>query len=168
MASEQAKKATKGVLPLLIFLGVGAVVIPPTIIVLTAGMMPSIVATFITVNQVKGSVAAMTAMNLAGVIPVVGFLWQRGHTVDQAFNLLSDVFMWLMMLGGAGVAAFLLWGVPIVVQAVYEMQARHIIGRLEKRRMKMIEEWGGRIIEDSRVEPSVPKKSEKSDTEKET
>ena len=167
MSTDQAKQATKGVLPLLIFLGVGAVVVPPTIIVLAVGMIPSIVATFVNPGRVKGSIAAMTALNLAGVVPVIGFLWERGHTIDNALRLLADVFMWLLMFGGAGVAAFLLWGVPIVVQGVYEVQSRRMIGKLEKRRMKMIEEWGGRIVEDSKtgVPGSGKAKKKKSDTE---
>ncbi len=164
MSADQAKQATKGMLPLLIFLGVGAVVVPPTIIVLTVGMIPSIVATFVNPGRVKGSIAAMTALNLAGVVPVIGFLWERGHTIDQAMRLLTDVFMWLLMFGGAGIAAFLLWGVPIVVQGVYEVQARHMIGKLEKRRMKMIEEWGGRIVEDSKTGVPGSGKKKESDT----
>ncbi|MBE7637951.1 hypothetical protein GUA87_13925 [Sneathiella sp. P13V-1] len=165
MSADQAKEATKGVLPLLIFLGVGAVVAPPTIIVLTVGMIPSIVATFVNPSRVKGSIAAMTALNLAGVVPVIGFLWERGHTIDQAMRLLTDVFMWLLMFGGAGIAAFLLWGVPIVVQGVYEVQARHLVGKLEKRRMKMIEEWGGRIVEDSKTGVPGSAKSQKKESD---
>jgi len=99
----------------------------------------------------------MVALNLAGVIPVMGFLWQRGASIDNALMLLSDVYMWLMMYGGAGIAGFLLWGVPAVVQSFYDVQARQYIKRLEKRRSKMIEEWGGQIIEDAKVQPVVTK-----------
>jgi hypothetical protein len=155
MAEEQVtSKSGKGLLPVLIFIGVGSVVIPPTIIVLACGMIPSIIATFVNPPRIKGSVAAMTAFNLAGVIPVIGFLWERGHTIDQAMRLLLDVYMWLMMYGGAGVAAFMLWGVPMVVQAFYEVQARHMIGKMQKRRDKMIQEWGGQIIEDAKTQSS--------------
>lgn len=143
------KKAT---FPLLIFIGVCSVVAPPTMIILTVGMIPSVVATFINPSRVKGSIASMTALNLAGVLPVVGFLWQRGHTIDQALNLLTDIFMWLLMFGGAGIATFLLWGVPLVVQAFYEVQAGQLIKRLERRRTKLIEEWGGQIIDDSKIQ----------------
>lgn len=146
------RSSSKATFPLMIFIGVCSVVAPPTMVVLMCGMIPSIVATFLNPSRVKGSIAAMTALNLAGVIPVVGFLWQRGHTIDQALRLLSDVFMWLVMFGGAGIAAFLLWGLPIVVQAFYEVQARQVIKRLERRRAKLIEEWGGQIIEDAKLQ----------------
>lgn len=157
MASKvKAQKSGKGgFIPLLIFIGVCSVVAPPTMIVLACGMIPTVIAIFLSPSRVKGSMASMAALNLAGVIPVLGFLWERGHTLDHAVRLLTDPFMWLFMFGGAGVAAFLLWGVPIVVLAFYEVKARQVIKRYEKRRAKLIEEWGGQIIEDTKIQSSA-------------
>ncbi len=146
----KSKSKSKATFPLMIFIGACSVMAPPTMIILACGMIPSIIAIFLSPARAKGALASMVALNLAGVIPVVGFLWQRGHTIDQAARLLTDVFMWLMMFGGAGVAGFLLWGVPIVVQAAYEVQAVQFVKRLERRRSKLIEEWGGQIIEDAK------------------
>jgi len=153
----QSNTRAKGYVPLLVFIALGSVFAPPTIIVLAVGMIPSIIARFANPARVPGTIASMIALNLAGVIPALGFLWERGHTIDQALDLLSDPYMWLMMYGGAGVAAFLLWGVPTVVLAFYEVQAKQHIKRLEKRRSKMIEEWGAQIIEDSKIQPSAGK-----------
>ncbi len=153
-AKTRGNANTKPLFPMMIFIGVCSVVAPPTMLVLGCGMVPSVVATFLNTSKVKGSIAAMFAFNLAGVIPVLGYLWQRGHTFDQAARLLTDVYMWLLMFGSAGIAAFLLWGVPIVVQAGYEVQARQVIKRLERRRSKLIEEWGGQIIEDAKIQPA--------------
>ncbi len=156
-ADAQNGNASKGYAPLLIFIGLGSVFVPPFIIILSVGMIPSIIAKFANPTRVRGTIASMVALNLAGVIPVMGFLWQRGASIDNALMLLSDVYMWLMMYGGAGIAGFLLWGVPAVVQSFYDVQARQYIKRLEKRRSKMIEEWGGQIIEDAKVQPVVTK-----------
>lgn len=151
MAQKPKSKPTnKATFPLMVFIGMCSVMAPPTMIVLACGMVPSIVAIFLSPARAKGALASMVALNLAGVIPVIGFLWERGHTIDQAARLLTDVFMWLIMFGGAGVAGFLLWGVPILVQAAYEVQAVQMIKRLERRRSKLIEEWGGQIIEDAK------------------
>jgi len=152
-AKNKAPSNTKPLFPLMVFIGICSVVAPPTMIVIAAGMVPTVVATFLNTSKVKGSIAAMFALNLAGVIPVLGFLWTRGHSIDQAVRLLTDVFMWLLMFGSAGVAAFLLWGVPIVVQAGYEVQARQAINKLGRRRSKLIEEWGGQIIDDAKIQP---------------
>ncbi|WP_025899254.1 hypothetical protein [Sneathiella glossodoripedis] len=152
----QIKKRSSSVAKLLICVGLGAVFVPPTVIILGVGMVPTFVARFANPNRVRGTVAAMAAFNLAGIVPVLGILYDRGHTIEQAFRLLSDVYMWLMMYGGAGMAAFLLWGVPLVVQGGYEMQARQYIKRLEKRRSRMIEEWGGQIVADAKILPANP------------
>jgi hypothetical protein len=56
--------------------------------------------------------------------------------------------MWLAMLGGAGIAVFLAWAIPIVVFAAYELQARTSLSRLEKQRSKLVEEWGGQFVSD--------------------
>jgi hypothetical protein len=150
------KKRSSSVAKLLICVGLGSVFAPATIIILGFGLVPTFVARFVNPNRVRGTVAAMAAFNLAGVIPVLGMLYEKGHTIDQAFRLLADVYMWLLMYGGAGLAGFLLWGVPIVVQGGYEIQARQYIKRLDKRRSRMIEEWGGQIVEDAKILPSNP------------
>jgi cell division protein FtsB len=56
--------------------------------------------------------------------------------------------MWLAMFGGAGLAVFLSWAVPIVVFSASELQAKAMIAKLQKRRMKLVEEWGGQFVAD--------------------
>ncbi|PHQ71117.1 MAG: hypothetical protein COB93_03825, partial [Sneathiella sp.] len=82
-------------------------------------------------------------------IPVLGILWQRGHNFDQAFLLLSDVYMWLAMFGGAGIAAFLSSGIPVFVCAIYDVQANADARRLLRQRSKLVEEWGGQLVQDA-------------------
>lgn len=125
---------------------------PPTMLVLLSGMIPSIFAALLNAQRTGGNLAAMIALNLAGVIPVIGILWQRGQTFAEAFRILSDVYMWLAMFGGAGIAAFLTWAVPSFVLAYYEVQAKSNVRKLQKQRDHLIEEWGGQLIEDARPE----------------
>ncbi len=110
-------------------------------------MIPSLVAILLKTER-TGTLAAMLAFNLAGIIPVIGILWERGQNFQEAFKLLSDVYMWLAMFGGAGIAVFLAWAVPIVVFAAYELQAKANIVKLEKQRSKLVEEWGGQFVTD--------------------
>lgn len=158
MAAKEKKSSTKSSLPLLlVFVGVLGVVAPPTLLVMLVGMLPSIVGIVISPARVKPAMASMFSLNLAGVLPVIGFLWQRGQTFERAFQLLTDVYMWGLMFGSAGLAAFLIWGVPIGVHAVYELQANTLTGRLKKRREKLVEEWGGQIFEDAKIMPAKKK-----------
>lgn len=140
---------------LLIFSGLGIVFIPPTMIVIFAGMIPSLVAILLNTER-TGGIATMISFNLAGVIPVVGILWERGQTFSEALKILSDVYMWLAMFGGAGLAVFLTWAVPVVVFSAYELQAKANIAKLQKRRAKLIEEWGGQFVADMRDIPKAP------------
>ncbi|TNE41342.1 MAG: hypothetical protein EP348_01065 [Alphaproteobacteria bacterium] len=134
-------------IPVMIFIAVGLVFYPPSMLVLLAGMIPSIVALVLQTNR-GSSLASMIAFNLAGVIPVVGLLWERGQNFQNAFAILSDVYMWLTMFGGAGLAMFLDWAVPICVYALYDLQAKAVISRLKGQRQKLIEEWGGQFAAD--------------------
>lgn len=133
----------------MVFTGLGIVFIPPTMLVVFAGLIPSLVAILLNTGRI-GSVATMLAFNIAGILPVVGILWERGQTFSEAFRLLSDVYMWLAMFGGAGIGMFLSWALPIVVFSVYELRAKAAISRLQKRRAKLVEEWGGQFIADIR------------------
>ncbi|WP_339630601.1 hypothetical protein [uncultured Sneathiella sp.] len=131
----------------MVFSGLGLVFAPPTMLILIVGMIPSLVAILLKTER-TGALAAMLAFNLAGIIPVIGILWERGQTFREAFKLLSDVYMWLSMFGGAGIAVFLAWAVPIVVFSAYELQAKANIAKLEKQRSKLVEEWGGQFVTD--------------------
>ncbi|USG62718.1 hypothetical protein NBZ79_06975 [Sneathiella marina] len=128
-----------------IFVALGAVFFPPTMMVLLSGMIPSIVAALLNTKRGSGSLPAMIALNLAGVIPVLGILWQRGGNFHQAFLLLADVYMWLAMFGGAGIAMFLTWSVPVCVYAIYDVQAKSSIRKLLKQRRKLVDEWGNQV-----------------------
>jgi hypothetical protein len=157
MAEKKAKKAGKQpdrktgqnilVIWILILVGIGLVFVPPTMLVLLSGMIPSIVAALVN-SQRAGELAALISFNLAGVIPVVGILWERGQTFHEAFLLLADVYMWLAMFGGAAVSLFLAWAVPVVVFAAYELQAKATATKLLKQRARLIEEWGGQFVTD--------------------
>lgn len=135
---------------IMIFIAFGLVLMPPTMLILLSGMIPSIVAVLLNGNGAGGNLAALMAFNLAGVIPVIGILWERGQTFAHAFALLSDVYIWLSMFGGAGIAVFLTWAVPVCVFSLYELQAKSTVGKLYRQRQKLIEEWGGQFAADIR------------------
>lgn len=135
-----------------IFVALGAVFFPPTMLVLLSGMIPSIVAALLNTRRGNSNLPAMIALNLAGVIPVLGILWQRGGSFDQAFYLLADAYMWLAMFGGAGIAMFLTWSVPVCVYAIYDVQAKSSVRKLLKQRQKLVEEWGNQVAGNTTAE----------------
>ncbi len=164
--AENAKKSANGtesnvgqniaLFWVLILSGLGIVFVPPTMLILIAGMIPSFVALLLNTDR-SGSLAAMLAFNLAGVITVIGILRERRQTYQEAIKILADVYMWLAMLSGAGVAVFLAWAVPVVVFSTYELQARASLARLQKQRTKLIEEWGGQFVSDMKETSQRPR-----------
>lgn len=160
MAENSEKKSVqkaghkKPVFWVLVFIGCGTALFPPTLLVLLSGMIPSIVAALLNTSRIGGNLASMIALNLSGVIPVLGILWQRGHNFDEAFLILSDPYMWLAMFGGAAIATFLSWGVPIFVFAVYEVKAKAAARKLMRQRGKLLEEWGDQLAEDAKARTS--------------
>ncbi len=79
-------------------------------------------------------------------------LWDQGHRVDVALDLLADPFNWLLMLGPAVVALGMLSFLPTVAGTVLQMKARQRLAVLRTRQEKLVEEWGAEVIgEDSRA-----------------
>jgi hypothetical protein len=144
---QQAGTHRKPVFWISIFVALGTVFFPPTMLVLLSGMIPSIVAALLNTRRGNGNLPAMIALNLSGVIPVLGILWQRGGTFHEAFILLVDVYMWLAMFGGAGIAMFLTWSVPVCMYAIYDVQAKSSVRKLLKQQRKLVEEWGAQVGE---------------------
>lgn len=75
------------------------------------------------------------------------YFMATGGTFHEAFILLVDVYMWLAMFGGAGIATFLTWSVPVCVYAIYDVQAKSSVRKLLKQQRKLVEEWGAQVGE---------------------
>ena len=122
----------------------------PTFLILAGGMTPSIVSLMTERRKGKNATRCMATMNLTGVAPVLLKLWDQGHRVDVALDLLADPFNWLLMLGPAVVALGMLSFLPTVAGTVLQMKARQRLAALRTRQEKLVEEWGAEVIgEDS-------------------
>lgn len=94
----------------------------PTLLVCT-GLLPTLVAIFTERDNRGSGIAAVGYMNLAGVLPFLVDLWQKGQTMDVAMAIIRDPFTWVVMLGSAGVGHLILFAVPpAVVMFTYNRQ----------------------------------------------
>lgn len=145
-----AGKAPRLVLWLTVLTGVGLGVLfvfPAIFVIVCVGMAPSMIAVFVDPDRNLRALPCTVALNLAGVIPVVALLWQQGNSLNDATELLHDVFIWALMYTGVALSMFLLWIAPVIVKAVLETVARHGRWRLERARERMLKEWGEGIAE---------------------
>jgi hypothetical protein len=122
----------------------------PTFLILIGGMTPSIVSFMTERRAGKNASRCMATLNLTGVAPVLFKLWNQGHRVNVALDLLADPVNWLLMLGPAVVALGMLSFLPTVAGTVLQMQARQRLAALKIRQEKLVEEWGADVMgEDS-------------------
>jgi hypothetical protein len=125
------------------------VVSPATVILLVAGMLPSLVAYIVDTEPGRRSAHCMAVLNLAGVLPVLATLWDRGATRGAAADILMDPFMWFLMYGAAGIAVLLLTLLPVMMEQLSNAAAEKEIGRLEIQMADLVEEWGGDLALDA-------------------
>lgn len=126
---------------------------PASMIILIAGMTPTIVAYFVDPETAKRGTHAMAVLNMAGVLPVVAELWAAGATRTAAMALLSDPMNWLLMYGGAGLAVFMMAALPPFVAQVLEVGAKQQVAELEEQQRKLVEQWG-RSVAGAAPEPA--------------
>jgi len=119
----------------------------PTVMVIAAGMAPTLVAFFIERRAGGGATHCMATMNLAGVAPVVAMLWDQGNTMDAALLLLGDVFNWLLMFGAAAIAVAMLWVMERAAAVSLRGAARRRLRWLLARQEKLISEWGKEVAD---------------------
>jgi len=143
------RKSRRSLVAILIGILAVQVVSPATVILLVAGMLPSVVAYLVDTEPSRRSAHCVAVLNMAGVLPVLAVLWDRGATRAAAADILMDPFMWLLMYGAAGVAVLLLTLLPVLMENMASAAAEREIGKLEKRMADLIEEWGNDLMNEA-------------------
>ena len=123
--------------------------LPAAFILVCIGMAPTVIAALFDGHRGARALPCMAAFNLAGVMAVLAMLTDRGRSISVAMDLSLDSFVWGLMYGGAGVAVFLLWCCPLLVQSWNDTVARRDQKKMEHIREKLIAEWGKQIIKDA-------------------
>jgi hypothetical protein len=135
-----AKNATQFVL-LAIFIA-GMVFALPTMLVLTLGLLPTLVALVVDMHPRKYAARAVGFLNFAGTMPFLFKLWFGTHSLVAAMKILTDVFAWLVIYSAAGMGWLIYLGMPQVAGFLMEMNASRRIRRIDARRATLIKEWG--------------------------
>lgn len=127
--AEAPKKKGGAMGFILVMVCMGAMVpfMLPTLVLLV-GMVPTVVALFTESDRKGSSVAAIGAMNAAGIAPFVIDLWAKGQTMQNVFIILRDPQTWLIMFGAAFVGHLILFAVP---QAIASMTAARAETRIK-------------------------------------
>lgn len=117
----------------------------PTMLVLSIGLLPTLVAMVVDSHPRRYAARAVGAMNVAGILPFLVGLWQTGHGVVSAMEILTDVFAWLVIYSAAALGWLLHLGMPEISGLLMQISSRRRIRRLEARQRRLISEWGPEV-----------------------
>ena len=119
-----------------------ALMIIPTIVVLSVALLPTGVAFL--VERGKGYYAGVTvgSLNLAGAAPFLTDLWFEGHTVDLAIDVITNIWAYLIIY----LAALFGWAVyatmPTIIGSFMTMTAGRRIESLRSTQKDLVQKWG--------------------------
>jgi hypothetical protein len=150
--AESAKKASgktkgKGGARIILAMIVFGSLVPfgaPTLLV-CLGLLPALVALCTDTDPRKSAFTTVGFMNLAGVVPFIIELWEKGQTMEAAFTILRQPLTWLVMFGAAALGQLLLYTVPpfMVHSAVTTMESR--LRRLREGLEHLEAVWGTEV-----------------------
>lgn len=140
-----AKVKTKAFLILVGILGVLFAALP-TAIVLSVGLMPTLVALIVDVTRGRYLTKCVAGLNIAGVLPFLHKLMTTGHDVPTAMGIVSDAFAWLVMYSAAAMGWLLFLGLPGLVSMLKVLTARRRVYVLQETQRALLNEWGDCIL----------------------
>ena len=126
----------------LVIVGLAMTFMMPTVLLLLAGLIPTYVAFFTDTDTNKSGAVSVGAMNFAGLLPFIIDLWAKGQTMENAFQILSSVNDWAIILGAALIGQMIVYAIP---QAIATLTLAHGEGRvkvLNKNLDLLRESWG--------------------------
>ncbi len=119
-----------------------AFMIIPTVIVLCFWLLPSFVAFLMERRKGWYGGACVGALNLAGASPYLTDLWFHNHTVEGAFDILSNIWALLVVYGCAAIGWAVYITTPSIVSAFMAMTADRRITVLKDQQKELVLKWG--------------------------
>ncbi len=114
----------------------------PTVMLMFFGMLPSLVAFIIDRTPQKSATFCVAGMNFCGVFGFLLDLWGGDHSVSGTFNMLTDVYVLLIMYSTAGFGWLVFHIVPPLVSSILTVVAQRRVAQLRSTQRHLIEEWG--------------------------
>jgi 1,4-dihydroxy-2-naphthoate octaprenyltransferase len=148
MSTTQNKGKTENAvrnLAQFIFFGVfiaGMIFALPTMLVLTLGLLPTLVAFIVDAHPRKYAARSVGFLNFAGTLPFLVTLWSKNQNLIEAMRILTDVYAWLVIYTAAAAGWIIYLGMPSVAGFLMELTAARRIRKLDAERRRLIQEWG--------------------------
>lgn len=114
----------------------------PAFIILVVGMVPALVATIVDREPGRNATIAVSATNLAGVVPFVIELVVERASMADAIAMATDLFVVAMMYGAAAIGWVLVLGMPKVAAVYIAVTTQARIQSMRREQQLLVEEWG--------------------------
>jgi hypothetical protein len=146
MAEGKKRRGLSGRSRILMIMGlIVAVIFMPTAILLTVGMLPSMVALIIAPRRQKAKAITVGAMNLAGCVPFILQLWTSDNTAVHSFMIITDPRTIIVMYCAAGVGYAIDWAVSGLVSTIMVQSGSVRIQQISKRQAELVARWGREV-----------------------
>lgn len=128
-----------------LFLIVGvllALVFLPTTMLLFFGMIPSLVAAFVSVRGRGARASTVTAMNLAGCVPYIFKLWSTSNDFEASIDILTSSNALMIIYTAAAFGYLIDWVVTGLVSSFLYQKGIARMKTIKKRQEELAERWG--------------------------
>jgi hypothetical protein len=117
----------------------------PTLLVMFVGLLPTFAAAFAERGVNRYAWICVGGLNFSGLAPWLFKLWFGHHTLDYAYDLVTNLTVLLMSYGAACAGWALYLGLPPLVGMLMAATAqRRAIGLLATQK-KLVEKWGDAV-----------------------
>lgn len=130
---------------MLIVLSVMSIIFLPTSMLLFFGMLPSLVAVFISFRGRGARASTVTAMNLAGCIPFVFKLWSSENNFEASIDILTSSNAMMIMYLAAAFGYMIDWVVTGIVSSFLYQKGIARMKAIKKRQAELIDQWGPEV-----------------------
>ena len=134
----------KAVIYLFLFLGI-VISALPTALVLTVGLVPTVVALIVDMMPGRYLTRCVVGLNIAGISPFMHKLWTGGNDMTTAVGIVTDPVAWLVIYGAAAMGWLLFMGFPGTVAVFQTLNAKRRIYAMQEKQKLLLEEWGDSI-----------------------
>lgn len=135
------KAVTRGLTPLLLAI-VSALIVLPTTIVATFGLMPSLAALVVDEGRPRYLFRTVLGMNTAALLPYLERLWLGGNDMSTAFSIVGDLYAWLAIYGGSAMGWLAFQSAPALTAEWRTFVSERRVAKLIARQKELAAEWG--------------------------
>lgn len=117
----------------------------PTMLVLTLGLLPTLVALVVDLHPRKYAARCVGTLNFAGVMPFLVQMWTDSHSLYAAMEIITDLYAWFVIYSASALGWVCYLSMPWVAGLLLEINTAHRIRRLEARQKHLVAEWGEEV-----------------------